>query len=204
MTVMQYIDEFVRKAELRVPLYTNEIYEYVKTKLSDTDKATFNMTLQRYEKRNPDFVRYQKGVYYKTVHTPFGVAGIDTTELIKRTYLVNGDEVIGYESGPSYMILKKLQKTEILGATQLSDDIVDLCQVSIFRFPTVDECEEYIAEWNLDNKMKVKIEADNYREILRKQIGTFGLSFERLIGYAKYYNNNNVYAGLSELARGVN
>lgn len=30
MTVMQYIDEFVRKAELRVPLYTNEIYEYVK------------------------------------------------------------------------------------------------------------------------------------------------------------------------------
>lgn len=60
MTVMQYIDEFVRKAELRVPLYTNEIYEYVKTKLPDTDKATFNMTLQRYEKRNPDFVRYQK------------------------------------------------------------------------------------------------------------------------------------------------
>ena len=103
MTVMQCIDEFVRKAELRVPLYTNEIYEYVKTKLPDTDKATFNMTLQRYEKRNPDFVRYQKGVYYKTVHTPFGVAGIDTTELIKRTYLVNGDEVIGYESGPSYM-----------------------------------------------------------------------------------------------------
>lgn len=49
MTVMQYIDEFVRKAELRVPLYTNEIYEYVKTKLPDTDKATFNMTLQRYE-----------------------------------------------------------------------------------------------------------------------------------------------------------
>ena len=42
------------------------------------------------------------------------------------------------------------------------------------------------------------------QEILRKQIGTFGLSFERLIGYAKYYNNNNVYAGLSELARGVN
>ena len=107
MTVMQCIDEFVRKAELRVPLYTNEIYEYVKTRLPDTDKATFNMTLQRFEKRNPDFVRYQKGVYYKTVHTPFGVAGIDTTELIKRTYLVNGDEVIGYESGPSYMGLRR-------------------------------------------------------------------------------------------------
>ena len=38
MTVMQCIDEFVRKAELRVPLYTKEIYEYVKTKLHDTDE----------------------------------------------------------------------------------------------------------------------------------------------------------------------
>lgn len=54
MTVMQCIDEFVRKAELRVPLYTNEIYEYVKTKLPDTDKATFNMTLQRYERRTAE------------------------------------------------------------------------------------------------------------------------------------------------------
>ena len=94
MTVMQCIDEFVQKVELRVPVYTNEIYEYVKSKLPNTDKATFNVFLQRYEKRNPDFVRYQKGVYYKAVHTPFGVAGIDTTELIKRTYLVNVEDRI--------------------------------------------------------------------------------------------------------------
>jgi len=51
MTVMQCIDEFVQKVELRVPVYTNEIYEYVKSKLPNTDKATFNVFLQRYEKR---------------------------------------------------------------------------------------------------------------------------------------------------------
>ena len=179
---MQYIDEFVRKAELRVPLYTNEIYEYVKTKLPDTDKATFNMTLQRYEKRNPDFVRYQKGVYYKTVHTPFGVAGIDTTELIKRTYLVNGDEVIGYESGPSYM-----------NKIGLTTQMPNMTYIVTTR-------TRYTTEDKKDGIYLIK----PYQEILRKQIGTFGLSFERLIGYAKYYNNNNVYAGLSELARGVN
>lgn len=75
MTVMQCIDEFVKRAELRVPIYTNDIFEYVKTKLPNVDKATFNMTLQRYEKRNLDFVRYQKGIYYKTVHTPFWRCG---------------------------------------------------------------------------------------------------------------------------------
>lgn len=211
MTVMQYIDEFVRKAELRVPLYTNEIYEYVKTKLPDTDKATFNMTLQRFEKRNPDFVRYQKGVYYKTVHTPFGVAGIDTTELIKRTYLVNGDEVIGYESGPSYMnkigLTTQMPNMTYIVTTRTRYTTEDKKDGIYLIKPVIQinrDNYRYLQLLDmLDNKMKVKIEADNYQDILRKQIGTFGLSFERLIGYAKYYNNNNVYAGLSELARGV-
>ena len=212
MTVMQYIDEFVRKAELRVPLYTNEIYEYVKTKLPDTDKATFNMTLQRFEKRNPDFVRYQKGVYYKTVHTPFGVAGIDTTELIKRTYLVNGDEVIGYESGPSYMnkigLTTQMPNMTYIVTTRTRYTTEDKKDGIYLIKPVIQinrDNYRYLQLLDmLDNKMKVKIEAHNYQDILRKQIGTFGLSFERLIGYAKYYNNNNVYAGLSELARGVN
>ena len=187
-------------------------YEYVKTKLHDTDKATFNMTLQRYEKRNPDFVRYQRGVYYKTVHTPFGVAGIDTTELIKRTYLVNGDEVIGYESGPSYMnkigLTTQMPNMTYIVTTRTRYTTEDKKDGIYLIKPVIQinrDNYRYLQLLDmLDNKMKVKIEADNYREILRKQIGTFGLSFERLIGYAKYYSNNNVYAGLSELARGVN
>lgn len=170
------------------------------------------MTLQRYEKRNPDFVRYQKGVYYKTVHTPFGVAGIDTTELIKRTYLVNGDEVIGYESGPSYMnkigLTTQMPNMTYIVTTRTRYTTEDKKDGIYLIKPVIQinrDNYRYLQLLDmLDNKMKVKIEADNYQEILRKQIGTFGLSFERLIGYAKYYNNNNVYAGLSELARGVN
>jgi hypothetical protein len=56
----------------------------------------------------------------------------------------------------------------------------------------------------LDNKLQVKVEAENYVDILRKHIATYNLSFERLVGYAKYYNNNKVYVRLSELAKGVN
>jgi hypothetical protein len=56
----------------------------------------------------------------------------------------------------------------------------------------------------LDNRLQVSLDVENYIEILRKHIITYNLSFERLVGYAKYYNNNNVYLRLSELARGVN
>lgn len=212
MTVMQCIDEFVQQAKLRTPVYTNEIYEYIESKLPGTTKATLNMTLQRYEKHNPDFARYKKGIYYRTIKTPFGVAGIDIVELIKKTYLVNGDEVIGYESGPSYM--------NKIGLTTQMPSMTYIVTMKT-RYTTEDKKDgiyliKPIIQINrdnyrylqlldmLDNKMKVKIEADNYKEILRKQICTFGLSFERLIGYAKYYNNNTVYVGLSELARGVN
>ena len=93
---------------------------------------------------------------------------VNTMLYITKVYDTDDVEVCDSTTGnirkmSKKQLLKKLQKTEILGATQLSDDIVDLCQVSIFRFPTVDECEEYIAEWNLDNKMKVYVdESDNY------------------------------------------
>lgn len=210
MTVMQCIDEFIQKAELRVPMYTNEIYEYVKSKSPDTDKATFNMTLQRYEKSNPYFMRYQKGIYYRTVYTPFGLAGINMTELIKRKYLVNGNEVIGYESGPSYM--NKIGLTSqmpnmtyiVTGKTRYTtEDKKHGLYLIKPVFPVNRDNYRYLQLLDMiDNKMKVKIEADNYQEILRKQIDTFSLTFERLIGYAQYYNNK-VYAGLSELARGI-
>ncbi len=212
MTIAECIDEFIRKAKLRTPLYTNDIYEYVKSALPDTDKATFNMTLQRYEGRAPDFVRYQKGIYYKTARTPFGIMGIDTIELIKRKYLVDGDDIIGYESGPSYMNKIGLT-TQMPNMTyivtmrtryMMEDKKNHVCLIK----PTIQITwgnYRYLQLLDmLNNKMKVSIEADNCWEILRKQIDMFDLSFERLIGYAKYYNDNKVYAGLSALAKGVN
>ena len=211
MTVMQCIDEFVQKAEWRVPLYINEIYEGIKTKLPDTNKATFNMTLQRYEKQSPNFVRYKKGIYYKTVNTPFGAAGIDATELIKRKYLVNGGEVIGYESGPSYMnkigLTTQLPNMTYIVTTKTRYETEDRENGIYLMKPVIKinrDNYRYLQLLDvLNNRMKVRIEADNYQEILRKQIDSFRLSFERLIGYAKYYNSGKVYEGLSNLARGI-
>lgn len=211
MTIMQCIDEYVNKAVARVPIYTNEIYDYVRSKLPNTEKATFNMTLQRYAQKRADFLRYKKGIYYKTFQTPFGTAGIDTMTLIKKTYLLNGNEVIGYESGPSYMnklgLTTQMPKFTYIVTQKVRFNTEDEADGLFLMKPTVkitDENYRYLQFLDiLDNKMKVPIEAVNCKEILRKQIGAYNLSFEKLIGYAKHYKNTKVYEGLSELARGV-
>lgn len=210
MTITQCIDSFVKNTTLRMPIYSNEIYNYVKAKLPNTNKATFNMTLQRYEKNSLNFVRYQKGIYYKTIHTPLGSASIDTTELIKKTYLIN-DDVIGYETGPSYMNriglttqVPKLLYIVTMKTRYTTEDRKNGIYLIKPLIKINSENYRYLQFLDiLDNKMKVSIDTNKYKEILRKQINKFNLDFERLIGYAKYYNSNNVYKGLSELAREV-
>lgn len=207
---MQCIDDYVNKAVARIPIYTNEIYDYVCSKLPNTEKATFNMTLQRYAKKRDDFLRYQKGIYYKTFQTQFGTAGIDMMALIRKTYLLNGNEVIGYESGPSYMnklgLTTQMPKLTYI-VTQKARFNTEKTDELFLVKPTVkitDENYRYLQFLDvLDNKMQVPIEAVNYKQILRRQISAYNLSFEKLIGYAKYYKNTKVYEGLSEIARGV-
>ena len=211
MNVTECIDAYVRNAPVRTPLYTNEIYDYILSKLPNTSKATFNMTLSRFEKKSNDFIRYKKGIYYKTIHTPFGNAGIDKFEIIKRAYLIDEDEIIGYESGPSYMnkigLTTQIPKLIYIVTTKARYTAIDKKEGICFIKPVIQvNRNNYRYLQFLDilaNRMNVNIEASNYLNILRKQIDTFKLSFEKLVGYAKYYKNITVYKTLSELAKGI-
>jgi hypothetical protein len=209
MSIIECIDEYFKNVLPGNPVFTNDIYDFVNKKIGNVDKALFNLNMQRYEKRNNDLKRYQKGVYYKSVTTPFGNAGINMAELIRKTYLVNGDDVIGYESGPSYM--NKIGLTTQMPS--LTYIVTSKAKYSIEDKERGVYCIKPVTKINsdnyrylqfldvLENKLHVKVEAKNYVEILRKYIVTYNLSFERLVGYAKYYNDNNVYTKLSELAR---
>ena len=103
MTVMNCIGEYVSQIAYCAPIFTNDIYKYVEKHIPGVKKSSLNECIVRYANSNPEFIRYQKGIYYKTTITPFGKAEISYTELIKRVYLFNDDEVFGYETGPSFM-----------------------------------------------------------------------------------------------------
>ncbi len=210
MTIMECIGEYIGKMEMRVPIFSNDIYGYVAKRIPAVQKGVVNAYIVRYEKANPDFVRYHKGVYYRTIITPFGKAGIRYTELIKRTYMEDGDNVIGYETGPSYM--NKLGLTTQMPActylaTEKERTVFSREDTNLLLWRPVTQVNRenyrYLQFLDiLDNRQKVKIESENYREILRKYIEDYALSFEKLLWYARYYKNNQVYQGLAELARG--
>ncbi len=209
MNLNKCIDEFIKNIEAGVPIFSNDIYEFVKSKLTKIEKPTFNMTLQRYEKSNDAFIRYQKGIYYRTALTPFGLSKIDKTLLIKRLYLSHKEEVFGYESGPSYMnkigLTTQIPSLTYVATNKVRYSILDEEDKIRFIKPVIPIDKDnyrYLQLLDiLDNKMNIEIEANNYIEILRKEISKNNLNFETLIHLAAYYNSRKVYLGLSKIAR---
>ena len=206
MNILECIDEYVKGVQLGRPIFTEDIYGYVAQRFPGVQRDVVNTNIARYARINENFVRHQKGIYYVAKNTPFGRSGIRYSELLKRKYLVDGDRIIGYETGPSYM--NKMGLT-----TQMSADIflaTDRVKGADERGIVIVKPVMRINNDNyrylqfldmLDNRMKVKIEADNYRDILREYIDVHNLDFERLMYYARYYKNNRIYSGIAELAR---
>lgn len=206
MNVMDCIANYVGGIGTRVPIFTQDIYDYVAGQLPETDKAVVNEYITRYARRNPDFVRHQKGIYYKTVYTPFGQAGINTTELIKRTYLYDGGRVIGYETGPSYMnkvglttqmpkftfIATENKKSRSIDGIQLVKPVTDITEENYRYLQLLDM---------MDNRFKVHFEREKAK-VFRAFIDSYGLSYERLLNYAKLYRNTRIYQEIAETTRG--
>ena len=212
MTILECIDQYVNGKDDRIPIFTNDIYNYVVTYIPDVRKDVFNEYLTRYSKRNAFFIRYQKGIYYKTVVTPFGNAGINYTELVKRVYLCDGNKVFGYETGASFMNKIGLT-TQIPTCTYIATEhnriyVKDNGEHICLLKPIVGVTREnyrYLQFLDLiDNRMKiaVEVEDDTYKNILRNFIELYGLNFELLLHFGQYYKNDNIYHRLAELARG--
>lgn len=211
MTVMKCISEYVSSIAYCVPIFTTDIYKYVEKHIPGVKKGVLNEYIVRYAKSNSEFIRYQKGIYYKTTITPFGKAEISYTELVKRVYLSDGDEVFGYETGPSFMNkigLTTQMPTHTYLATQRARSVaVDKDKLFLLKPMTkvTKENFRYLQFLDLlDNHMNIKIEAENYSEILRNYIDTYRLDFEKLLSYAKFYRNNKIFIRIAEFAKGGN
>lgn len=211
MEIVNYIENYIEHKNIGEPIFTNECYNYVKMYIPNLDKALFNLNLQRFEKRNKNFIRYQKGIYYKAIETPFGLSNIDETKLIQEKYMINGKEIIGYESGPSYLnkigLTTQMPDLTYIVTEKTRYSMVEKKNKIYLVKPVTNINKEnyrYLQFLDiLDNKMKINIENEDYIKILRQYIKRFDLSFEKIIAYTKYYKNINIYKYLSEIASEV-
>ncbi len=202
MNYMEIIDNFVKNIDYQTPIFTKNIYEYVKEFDDDVDQMLLNMYIKRYMDKNDFFVRYAKGIYYKTINTPFGNAPINIKQLYKMLFLYDGEDVIGYETGPSFMtklglttqMAKKVYFTTENNRNTIVKDFVELVK-------PVTDVNQYNYKYLqildvINNKFNVYFEVDNPEDIKRNS-----LSFEKLLYYAKFYNNSNLFFRIANIAR---
>ena len=81
MTYIEYICDIIKRQANRVPIYTKHIAENVAEDYNLSEKeaaAAVSVAIKRIIDNHiiPELRFYQKGIYYKTVITPFGEAGI--------------------------------------------------------------------------------------------------------------------------------
>ena len=84
MNILDCIDEYIKVVQPGMPIFTEDIYAYVTQRIPGVQRGVVNTNIARYAKINKNFARYQKGIYYVAVNTPFARSWIRYSELIKR------------------------------------------------------------------------------------------------------------------------
>ncbi len=204
MTYTEYIRNYLDQQRQGTPIYTDEIAEAVAADYGIDKKkaaAATAVAMKRIMDKGglPDLRCYQKGIYYRTVVTPFGEMGISREKLIANKYLLPDN---GYETGLSllhYMGLTTQMPTEHLLATNTAKDCVrydSKLGVSICppKAPVNAGNKAYLQTLDaLDLLDRAPVDAQNPYAILAEHIRVNGLRYETLLYYAdKYYNRKTI------------
>lgn len=204
MTYAEYVRKYLEQQGQGAPIYTDEIadavaadYEIDKKKAAAATAVAIKRIMDKGEL--PDLRCYQKGVYYRTVVTPFGEMGISREKLIANKYLLPDN---GYETGLlllHHMGLTTQMPTEHLLATNVAKDCVrydSRLGVSICppKAPVNAENKAYLQTLDaLDLLDKAPVDAQNPYTILADHIQKNGLQYKTLLYYAdRFYNRKTI------------
>lgn len=203
-------DTIMSKPDLK-PIYINDIYNEINMKIPKLTKPTFNTYMTRLMERNQTLKRYKKGIYYKTVNTPFGDAKIDKYNLIRDKYLYSNNKVIGYETGPTIMQKVGLT-TQIPKLTYITSNIVknnrrekakDLYLLKP-KIKITKENFKYLQMLDIiENRFQINIELDNLKDYYKELINKFNIDIVKLIVLATEYNNIHLVNYVAQLLKEV-
>lgn len=211
MTYIECLQSYIQQQKTGDPIYMEQLAGAIAADFGIAKKnaaAAAAVAIKRIidGKKLPELRCYQKGIYYRTVATPFGEMGINREKLIANKYL-NPDK--GYETGLRllhHMGLTTQMPTERLLATNAAKDCVRYdarLDVSIRppKAPISADNKAYLQtldalEW-LD---KAPIDAEAPYAILAAHISRNGLRYETLLYYADHYYNRKTIIQLAHTA----
>ena len=204
MTYTEFIHNYIEQQEQGTPIYISEVANTVAEKYGIDRKkaaAATSVAVKRIIDSDvlADLRCYQKGIYYRTVATPFGELEINKETLIANRY-INPER--GYVAGLRLLYhlgLTTQIPTEYMIATNVAKECVryDNRLGVVIRPPKTminAENRAYLQTLDaLDILDKAPVDAESPYALLGNHIRQNGLQYEKLLYYAdKYYNQKTI------------
>ncbi|MCR4894324.1 MAG: hypothetical protein K5911_06290 [Eubacteriales bacterium] len=188
--ITKYLDTLPPEA----PVTTDMVTAYMANLTGEPEdkvRKTINVNLARLE-RERVVSRITRGVYCKRINTPFGDY-VPSKEMIYGRWLVmDGDSVIGYETGLSLMnhigLVSQMPRRKRIATNNYSLPIpkdVDI-EIQKPRATVTDDNYKYLQILDIIDIMEeTPIDAAAPEEIIRDRTESAGLVPDRLIFYAR-------------------
>ena len=213
-TYISFVQELILKKEIRKPIYVRELRKIVSFEYNlPIEKATaaVSVALKRIMDSNmiPELKFYQKGIYYRTVSTPFGNVGIDKEQLIQDKYLYDDN---GYESGFDFLyklgLSTQIPNKRVLITNKAGDCArIDKKLNVVVRPPKIEinkENKQYLKVLDvLDIFENAPIDVEEPYGVIRSYISQLGLEYSKLLAMANNYYNKNTILQLGKVAGGL-
>ncbi|MDR0334403.1 MAG: hypothetical protein LBH69_00750 [Methanomassiliicoccaceae archaeon] len=207
-------EEYIDHADHLVPITNEDVCDYVAAvtgKPQEAVRMAVNMAMSRLEKMRTDLFRFRNGVYYRSKETVFGYSPLNPSLVIQKKYITDGEDVIGYETGPS--LLNKAGLTTLVPAycsvatnkykgrgsvrdepikTIVTKPITEVTKENYLYLQTL----ELIA---LLNRKRTSIQADDPYGIIYEHIKRLGLDAEVLLYYAGVCGGGKLADGLTRV-----
>ena len=190
--ITKYLDTLPPEA----PVTTDMVTAYMANLTGEPEdkvRKTINVNLARLE-RERVVSRITRGVYCKRINTPFGDY-VPSKEMIYGRWLVmDGDSVIGYETGLSLMnhigLVSQMPRRKRIATNNYSLPIpkdVDI-EIQKPRATVTDDNYKYLQILDIIDIMEeTPIDAAAPEEIIRDRTESSGLVPDRLIFYARRF-----------------
>lgn len=203
-TYVDFVLEQIGENPAGIPIYTSRIAERIADFYGLAVKEAAAATAVAVKRildggMMPELRCYQKGIYYRTVITPFGETGINRERLIADKYLLPD---IGYETGLTVLhqlgLTTQMPRERVLATNAAKECMrTDRKLGVVIRPPKVKvtaENRDYLQMLDvLDLLEKAPVDEEHPYEILAGHIRKRELKYEFLLALAdQYYNHNTV------------
>ncbi len=213
-TYISFIQGIILEKDIRKPIYVSELSRCVSKEYDLTlEKATaaVSVALKRIMDANsiPELRFYQKGIYYRSVSTPFGDVDIDKEQLIQDKYLYDDN---GYEGGLNLLnklgLTTQIPNKRVLVTNKASDCArTDKKLNVVVRPPKTEinkENKQYLKVLDaLDTFEDAPIDVEEPYGVVRNYISQLGLEYSKLLAMANNYYNKNTILQLGKVAGGL-